>query len=180
MFLQKGVCIIFEVNWWTIQQTWWQDQNVESQFTSAYRSAGHKQIFLVVEYKQPARMFKCWIVKSIYYAICWIAIYPVDSAIKHLHECPLGMLCMGVAQDLLVVSSFKYWLHSPDCLLPLNAKMLQAITKVVLTISWSGFPIPRAWVWAWVYSCHSIFPNLHEILEHLCCNSRVIFYTCVT
>ena len=68
---------------------------------------GHKQIFLVVEYKQPARMFKCWIVKSIYYAICWIAIYPVDSAMKHLHEWPLGMLCMGVARDLLVVSSFK-------------------------------------------------------------------------
>ena len=69
--------------------------------------AGHNQIFLVVEYKQPARMFKCWIVKSIYYAICWIAIYPVDSAMKHLHEWPLGMLCMGVARDLLVVSSFK-------------------------------------------------------------------------
>ena len=105
--------------------------------------AGHKQIFLVVAYKQPARMFKCWIVKSIFYAICWIAIYPVHSAIQHLHEWPLGMLFMGVAQDLLVVSSFKYWLHSTDCLLPLNAKMLQAIRKV-LTISWSGFPISRA------------------------------------
>lgn len=102
------------------------------------------RFFLVVAYKQPARMFKCWIVKSIFYAICWIAIYPVHiSAIQHLHEWSLGMLFMGVAQDLLVVSSFKYWLHSTDCLLPLNAKMLQAITKV-LTISWSGFPIWRA------------------------------------
>ena len=57
--------------------------------------AGHKQTFLVVAYKQPARMFKCWIVKSIFYAICWIAIYPVHSAIQHLHEWPLGMLFYG-------------------------------------------------------------------------------------
>lgn len=93
--------------------------------------AGHKQIFLVVEYKQPARIFKCWIVKSIYYAIYWIAIYPVDSAMKHLHECPLGMLCMGVAQDLLVVySSFKYWLHSIDCLFNLlMPKCLKSLQK---------------------------------------------------
>jgi len=119
--------------------------------------------------------------KSIYYAICWIAIYPVDSAIKHfLHEWPLGKLFMGVAQDLLVVSSFKYWLHSTDCLLPLNAKMLHAIAKV-LTISWSGFPIPRAWVclsMSLLLSQH--FPKPPWPLEHLCCKFRIIFYTCIT